>query len=392
MQRISELPPLALYIHFPWCVRKCPYCDFNSHELKSALPEHAYVDALLLDLEQELPAVWGRSVSSIFMGGGTPSLFSPESMDRLISGLRARLRLTPEIEITLEANPGTVERDRFDEYRAAGINRLSIGVQSFQDEFLGKLGRIHNARDAIRAAETAHKVGLENFNLDLMYALPGQSVQQAMADVATAIDLCPSHISWYQLTIEPNTLFHHQPPSLPDDEHTHAIEQACRGRLATAGYIRYEISAFAKADSRCLHNLNYWQFGDYLGIGAGAHGKLTDVSQETIARSWKLKNPRDYLANAASASRIGGSNLLSQADRVFEFMLNALRLTDGVSTALFCSRTGLALDQIAEPLARARELELLTPRSDMIRPSQRGLDYLNDLVAMFIQPEVTDAD
>ncbi|MEJ2438907.1 MAG: radical SAM family heme chaperone HemW [Gammaproteobacteria bacterium] len=392
MQRISELPPLALYIHFPWCVRKCPYCDFNSHELKSALPEHAYVDALLLDLEQELPAVWGRSVSSIFMGGGTPSLFSPESMDRLISGLRARLRLTPEIEITLEANPGTVERDRFDEYRAAGINRLSIGVQSFQDEFLNKLGRIHNARDAIRAAETAHKVGLENFNLDLMYALPGQSVQQAMADVATAIDLCPSHISWYQLTIEPNTLFHHQPPSLPDDEHTHAIEQVCRGRLATAGYIRYEISAFAKADSRCLHNLNYWQFGDYLGIGAGAHGKLTDVSQETIARSWKLKNPRDYLANAASASRIGGSNLLSQADRVFEFMLNALRLTDGVSTALFCSRTGLALDQIAEPLARARELELLTPRSDMIRPSQRGLDYLNDLVAMFIQPEVTDAD
>ena len=390
MQHFTELPPLALYIHFPWCVRKCPYCDFNSHELKDALPEAAYIDALLQDLDQELPAIWGRPVVSIFMGGGTPSLFSPESMDRLISALRARLNLKTNIEITMEANPGTVERDKFAEFRAAGINRLSIGVQSFNDDQLVKLGRIHNARDAIRAAEAAHKVGLDNFNLDLMYALPAQTPQQAEQDVATAIDLCPSHISYYQLTIEPNTFFHHQPPLLPDDEVTHNIETRCRARLAEAGFIQYEISAYAKTGQRCQHNLNYWQFGDYLGIGAGAHGKLTDAHQQQISRRWKLKHPREYLAHADSPQRIDGSNILTANDASFEFMLNALRLIDGFDVALFEQRTGMALDVIEDTLNQAQEQGLLEQRTDMIRPSPRGLNYLNDLMAMFLH-ESADA-
>jgi putative oxygen-independent coproporphyrinogen III oxidase len=390
MQHFHELPPLALYIHFPWCVRKCPYCDFNSHELKDALPEAAYIDALLQDLEQELPALWGRPIVSIFMGGGTPSLFSPEAMDSLISGLRARLNLAANIEITLEANPGTVERDKFAEFRAAGINRLSIGVQSFQDDQLSKLGRIHNARDAIRAAETAHKVGLENFNLDLMYALPAQTPQQAQQDIATAIDLYPSHISYYQLTIEPNTLFYHQPPTLPDDELTHTIETVCRARLAEAGYARYEISAYAKADKRCLHNLNYWQFGDYLGIGAGAHGKLTDAHRQQITRSWKLKHPREYLAHAASVNRLGGSEVLKPEDVSFEFMLNALRLTEGFDSELFVQRTGLPLSSIETTLLRAQELGLLEQRTNSIRPTPQGLNYLNDLMGMFLH-EAADA-
>jgi len=384
MQHFTQLPPLALYIHFPWCVHKCPYCDFNSHELKDALPEHAYIHALLQDLEQELPAIWGRSIISIFMGGGTPSLFSPEAMDSLISGLRARLNFAPDIEITMEANPGTVERDKFAEFRAAGINRLSIGVQSFQDEHLNKLGRIHNAREAIRAAEMAHKVGLDNFNLDLMYGLPGQTLQQAQADVATAIDLEPAHISYYQLTIEPNTFFYHQPPTLPDDDFTHSIETSCREQLAQAGYARYEISAYARADKRCVHNLNYWEFGDYLGIGAGAHGKLSDAHQQHITRNWKLKHPRDYLAHAATPARIAGNTILKSEDVSFEFMLNALRLTEGVSCELFEQRTGLPLELIGDTLEQASDLGLLEQRTNMIRPTSRGLDYLNDLTGMFL--------
>jgi putative oxygen-independent coproporphyrinogen III oxidase len=384
MPHFSQLPPLALYIHFPWCIRKCPYCDFNSHELKDALPETAYIDALVQDLEQELPAMWGRSIVSIFMGGGTPSLFSPETMDRLISALRARLNFSADIEITLEANPGSVEHDKFAEFRGAGINRLSIGVQSFNDDQLSKLGRIHNARDAIRAAETAHKVGLDNFNLDLMYALPGQTLQQAQTDVATTVDLEPSHISYYQLTIEPNTFFHHQAPPLPDDDLTHHIETVCRTQLAQAGYSRYEISAYAKADKRCQHNLNYWQFGDYLGIGAGAHGKLTDAHRQQITRSWKLKHPHDYLRKAATPQRIGGSTVLKDADVSFEFMLNALRLSNGVSTDLFVQRTGLPLSEIADTLVQAQESDLLEQRTNMIQPTPRGLDYLNDLTSLFL--------
>lgn len=391
MQHFNELPPLALYIHFPWCVRKCPYCDFNSHELKDALPENQYIDALLQDLDQELPAIWGRPIVSIFMGGGTPSLFSPESMDQLISGLRARLNLQPNIEITLEANPGTVERDKFAEFRAAGINRLSIGVQSFSDTQLTKLGRIHNARDAIRAAETAHKIGLENFNLDLMYALPMQTPQQAENDIATAIDLCPAHISHYQLTIEPNTFFYHQPPLLPDDELTHAIEMACRARLETAGYGRYEISAFAKPERRCTHNLNYWLFGDYLGIGAGAHGKLTSAHQQQISRSWKLKHPRDYLSHAATSQRIGDTEVLKAEDASFEFMLNALRLVQGFDSGLFQQRCGLPISTIEATLNLAQEQGLLEWTTTTIRPTARGLSYLNDLMALFLT-EHADAE
>jgi len=390
MLHFTQLPPLALYLHFPWCVRKCPYCDFNSHELKQSLPEDAYVAALFHDLELELPAIWGRSVVSIFMGGGTPSLFSPEAIDRLLSGLRARLNFAPNIEITMEANPGTVERDKFAEYRAAGINRLSIGVQSFQDDHLTQLGRIHQARDAIRAAETAHKVGLENFNLDLMYALPGQTLQQAQADIAIAIDLEPAHISYYQLTIEPNTFFYHQPPTLPDEDLAHQIETTCRERLDQSGYTRYEISAYARPGKQSAHNLNYWQFGDYLGIGAGAHGKLSDAHRQQITRSWKIKNPRDYLAQAASAARIGGSNVLRQEDVSFEFMLNAMRLTDGVSIELFEQRTGLPITVIQEILLQATERGLLRERTNMIQPTAQGLDYLNDLTGMFLQ-ETVDA-
>jgi len=391
MSALSELPPLALYIHFPWCARKCPYCDFNSHELKSALPETEYLHALLADLEQELPAVWGRTVVSVFLGGGTPSLFSPEAMDKLISALRARLNLKADTEITLEANPGTLEREKFADYRDAGINRLSIGVQSFSDNQLQKLGRIHNARDAIRAAEAAHDAGLDNFNLDLMYALPGQSRQQAASDIATAIDLCPAHISYYQLTIEPNTLFYHQPPSLPDDDSVHLIETDCRERLAGAGFARYEISAYARPGRQSRHNLNYWQFGDYLGIGAGAHGKLTDVRLQQVSRSWKRKHPREYMASAGSPDRIDGSRVLGTQDLGFEFMLNAMRLCEGVERELFSRRTGLALETLAEALHRAQELELIEVDEQRIRPSERGLNYLNDLTGLFLH-ESADAD
>jgi len=391
MPGISELPPLALYVHFPWCVHKCPYCDFNSHQLNTELPEQEYLNALLADLEQELATVWGRPITSIFFGGGTPSLFSPETMDKLISALRARLNFKADIEITLEANPGTLERDKFAEYRAAGINRLSIGVQSFSDDQLQKLGRIHNARDAIRAAEAAHKAGLENFNLDLMYALPDQSLQQAAADVATAIDLCPAHISYYQLTIEPNTLFYHQPPTLPGDELVHQIELHCRDMLATAGYTRYEISAYAKAGRRSSHNLNYWQFGDYLGIGAGSHGKLTDVHLQQVSRSWKRRHPREYLAQANSAARIDGSRVLTAQDLGFEFMLNALRLCEGVELDLFSRRTGLALETLGDALQKAQQLELIDIDQQRIRASARGLEYLNDLTALFLS-ETVDAE
>ena len=287
--------PLALYIHIPWCARKCPYCDFNSHEARGPVPERAYVDALLADLEQDLPRVWGRRLESVFIGGGTPSLFSAEALERLLSGLRARLPLRPDTEITLEANPGTVERGRFAEFREAGINRLSIGVQSFDDEQLRRLGRIHDRRDAFAAAEAAHAAGLDNFNLDLMFGLPGQTVAQGLADIANAIALQPAHVSYYQLTIEPNTLFHQSPPTLPDDEMIDAIQQRAQVELARQGYERYEVSAFARENRRCRHNLNYWEFGDYLGIGAGAHGKLTDPASGQIHRLWKLKHPRDYL-------------------------------------------------------------------------------------------------
>lgn len=384
MFQFTQLPPLGLYIHFPWCVRKCPYCDFNSHALRGDLAESAYIDGLIADLEQELPRIWGRPVSSIFMGGGTPSLFSAASIDRLLSALRARLMLTPNIEITLEANPGTVEQQRFAEFRAAGINRLSIGVQSFQDTQLHLLGRIHDGKEAIKAVETAHAVGFDNFNLDLMFALPGQNRQAAQEDLRTAISLAPTHLSYYQLTLEPNTLFYAQPPTVPDEDLAWAMQCEGQTQLAGAGYTQYEISAYAQATRECRHNRNYWQFGDYLGIGAGAHDKISDMAQQAISRSWKVKHPDNYLRTAATTQRIAGTRQLEPEDTVLEFMLNALRLTNGFSSTLFQQHTGLPLSYISTTLQQAMERGWLNWQGDNIIPSEQGLRFHNDLVAMFL--------
>ena len=384
MYQFTRLPPLTLYIHFPWCVRKCPYCDFNSHEVRGELAEPAYIDALLADLEQELPRIWGRSVSSIFMGGGTPSLFSASSIDRLLSSLRARLTFAPNIEITLEANPGTVEQQRFAEFHAAGINRLSIGIQSFQDTQLEHLGRIHNGKQAICAVEAAHKAGFDNFNLDLMFALPGQSKQSAKNDLQTAIDLSPSHISYYQLTIEPNTLFHTHTPVLPSDDLAWAMQCEGQAHLDGAGYTQYEISAYAKVERQCRHNLNYWQFGDYLGIGAGAHDKITDMAQQTITRCWKVKHPDAYLSNAATEQRIAGSRTLSQDDTTLEFMLNTLRLTHGFNNELFQQHTGLPLSSIEAAMQEAESKGWLVRNRGCIQPTEEGQRFHNDLVTLFL--------
>ena len=384
MFQFSQLPPLSLYIHFPWCVRKCPYCDFNSHEVRDELAESAYIDALIVDLEQELPRIWGRSISSIFMGGGTPSLFSASSIDHLLSALRARLTLAPNVEITLEANPGTVERERFAEFRAAGINRLSLGIQSFQDPQLQLLGRIHDSKDAIKAVETAHAVGYDNFNLDLMFVLPAQTRQAAQADLQTAISLAPSHLSYYQLTIEPNTLFHSQPPELPDDDLAWTMQCEGQARLAGAGYTHYEVSAYAQPGRECSHNRNYWQFGDYLGIGAGAHNKITDMAQQSITRSWKVKHPDLYLKTAATEQRIASINHLKQEDIILEFMLNALRLTQGFTTELFQQHTGLPLSCVTTTLQQAAEKGWLCWQKDRIYPSEEGQRFHNDLVALFL--------
>ena len=384
MLQFTQLPPLALYIHFPWCARKCPYCDFNSHEVRGELAEIAYINALIADLEQELPRIWGRSVSSIFMGGGTPSLFSVSSIDRLLSSLRARLTFAPNIEITLEANPGTVEHNRFAEFHASGINRLSIGVQSFQNSQLEHLGRIHNGKDAIRAVEAAHKAGFENFNLDLMFALPAQNQQAAKDDLQTAIGLSPSHISYYQLTIEPNTLFHKRPPVLPSDDLAWAMQCEGQAQLAGAGYTQYEISAYAQVGRQCRHNLNYWQFGDYLGIGAGAHDKITDMAQQTITRCWKVKHPDAYLENAATQQRIAGTYTLSQDDATLEFMLNALRMTSGFNSDLFQLHTGLPLSGIEAAMQKAVSKGWLVHNSEHIQPTEEGQRFHNDLVTLFL--------
>lgn len=381
MFQFSAPPPLSLYVHIPWCVRKCPYCDFNSHEISVDIPATAYVDALLADLEQDLPAVWGRPVSSVFIGGGTPSLLPPEALDRLLSGLRARLKLLPDAEITLEANPGTVEAGRFAEFRAAGINRLSIGVQSFNDDLLERLGRIHGRREALRAAEAAHHADLANFNLDLMFGLPGQSLAQGIDDIATAIALEPAHLSYYQLTLEPNTAFHHRPPTLPAEEDIDAIQRHGQARLAAAGYAQYEVSAYARAGRQCRHNLNYWRFGDYLGIGAGAHAKLTQAAEGRIERLWKKRNPREYLA---AMDKVAGRSVLSRSDAAFEFMLNALRLVDGFDTELFSQRTGLALTVVTPALQEAERRGLITWDTQRMCPTPQGRDFLNDLIELFL--------
>ncbi len=383
MLRLTAPIPLALYVHIPWCVRKCPYCDFNSHEARGPVPEQAYVDALLADLEQDLSRVWGRRITSVFIGGGTPSLLSAETLDRLLAGLRARLPLRLDLEITLEANPGAVERGRFAEFRAVGVNRLSIGVQSFEDEHLRRLGRIHNRREAFAAADEAHAAGLDNFNLDLMFGLSGQTVDQALADIATAMALQPAHLSYYQLTIEPNTAFQRSPPTLPDDDAVALVQEQAQAELTRRGYQQYEVSAYARPGRRCRHNLNYWEFGDYLGIGAGAHGKLSDPASGRIHRLWKLKHPRDYLA-AAGTAVIGGDAPIREADLPVEFLMNALRLVEGVPATLFAERTGLPLAALEPALSRAREAGLLEEDPVRLRASERGLRFLNDLLQEFM--------
>ena len=384
MYHFTILPPLALYIHFPWCVQKCPYCDFNSHAVKNGIPEMEYINALISDLEQELPLIWGRSITSIFMGGGTPSLFSAESIDKLFSELRSRLTFAPDIEITLEANPGTVEQGRFKEYRAIGINRLSIGVQSFADDKLIKLGRIHNSKEAIIAAETAHASGFDNFNLDLMFGLPEQTVKQALQDIQQAASLSPTHISWYQLTIEPNTLFHHQPPPVPNDDFLWQIFEVGQSKLDEAGYTQYEVSAYAKKNMQCSHNLNYWQFGDYIGIGAGAHGKISNAANQTILRRHKIKQPDAYLSQTPTQSPLAGEQSLQVDDVILEFMMNALRLNQGFHLSLFQENTGLELDVISERLQLAQNKGWLELKDDYLTPTRQGRYFLNDLLGLFM--------
>ena len=374
-------PPLSLYIHLPWCVKKCPYCDFNSHAAQ-ALPEAAYIDALLLDLERALPDIWGRKIHTVFFGGGTPSLFSPDGIDRILTGVRTLTPLVPQAEITLEANPGTVEADRFAGFRAAGVTRVSLGIQSFNPRHLKALGRIHDDAEARRAAEHA-ATHFDTFNLDLMVALPEQTLAEALADVETALAFAPPHLSAYHLTLEPNTPFGHTPPpNLPDDDLAADMLQAVEARLSEAGLAHYETSAYAKPGHASRHNLNYWQFGDYLGIGAGAHSKLS--FHDRILRQMRTKHPQQYMDAVKLGTHIADTRTLTRDDLPFEFMMNALRLTDGVPAALFEERTGLPLRVCAPALERAHAQGLLERDATRLRPTVQGQRFLNDLLALFL--------
>ena len=380
--QLAALPPLSLYVHLPWCLKKCPYCDFNSHEMDPAkLPEQAYLDALLADLDAALPLIWGRPVHSIFVGGGTPSLFSPASIDRLLGDVRARLRLTPDCEITLEANPGTFEKDRFRAFRSAGVTRLSIGVQSFNDASLKALGRVHDAAQAVAAVEEAAQ-SFDTFNLDLMYALPGQTLEALAQDVQTALKFAPPHISIYHLTIEPNTLFAKNPPEVPPEDTAYEMLDLITDMTGAAGLQRYEVSAFARDGHRCFHNLNYWQFGDYLGIGAGAHSKLSFAHR--IQRQVRFKDPKRYMAQALAGQSVAQDVEVSRSDLPFEFMLNALRLKDGFGLTQFTERTGLPLSSIQAALEMAERKGLLERDFSRVRATVRGFDFLNDLQALFL--------
>lgn len=380
--RLAALPPLSLYIHFPWCVRKCPYCDFNSHELRpGGLDEAGYIDALLRDLEYSLPLIWGRPIHTIFMGGGTPSLFSAAAMDTLLSGIRARVKLLPNAEITLEANPGTVEAVRFRDYRAAGINRLSLGIQSFDAAKLKALGRIHDGDEARRAATLAAET-FDTFNLDLMFALPEQSLAQALDDIEIALSFAPTHLSAYHLTLEPNTLFHRYPPDLPDEDSAAEMFEQIEIRLQAAGFSHYETSAYARPQHQARHNLNYWQFGDYLGIGAGAHGKLS--FPDRILRQARYKQPAAYLQAIAAGNAVQTEEVITAQALPFEFMLNALRLNDGVAAESFEQRTGLPIANIGAILAAAVTKGLLDPDPSRLAPTRLGQRYLNQLLQMFL--------
>ena len=377
--------PLALYVHIPWCVQKCPYCDFNSHEARGEIPEADYISALIADLESSLPLIWGRTVSSIFFGGGTPSLLSGAGLDRLLTAIRTLLPLLPDAEVTLEANPGTVESAKFAAFRAAGINRLSLGIQSFNPAHLKALGRIHDGEDARRAIEiaTAH---FDNFNLDLMYGLPGQTLEEALSDVETALAFAPTHLSCYQLTLEPNTAFAAAPPVLPDPDRCADMQDAIEDRLAAAGFAHYETSAFAQPGRQCRHNLNYWTFGDYLGIGAGAHGKLTlhDGKRWEVRRQMRWKQPKQYLAQVAQAKPIQEEFSVEMADLPFEFMMNALRLNQGFEPELFEMRTSLPLFAIENELRHAEQQGLIERQPQRIAPTRQGQRFLNRLLETFI--------
>jgi len=382
-------PPLSLYIHIPWCVKKCPYCDFNSHGLRAAMPEREYIAALLADLDADLAdfgeAVHGREIISVFFGGGTPSLFAPDSIAAILDGVSARLPFARDCEITLETNPGTVEHGRFDGYLKAGVNRISFGVQSFDDEKLRALGRIHSSNEAESAVKLAQDAGYANINLDLMYALPNQDLGGALADIERAIAIAPKHLSHYQLTLEPGTPFAKRPPPLPGHDAAWDMQEACQARLADAGYAQYEVSAYAQPERRCRHNLNYWAFGDYLGIGAGAHGKISGPSG--IRRRWKTRSPVAYLQNARTPQRIGGDETVTAEQLPFEFMLNALRLNDGVAMDLFPAHTGLSAEVIAASLHEARAKGWLTDDAEHLQATPLGRRFLNDLIEVFLPVE-----
>ena len=380
--RLAALPPLTLYVHIPWCLKKCPYCDFNSHEARGAVPEAEYAGAVIADLEASVPKVWGRRVHAVFFGGGTPSLFAPATIDRLLTAARTLLPVEAEAEVTLEANPGTFEQARFRDFRGAGVNRLSVGIQSFDATMLKAIGRVHDAVEAWRAAEIAMAT-FPNVNLDLMYALPGQAREEALADVRAAIGFGPAHVSAYHLTLEPNTLFHRYPPQLPDDDAAAAMQEAIEAELGAAGYENYETSAFAKPGMRSRHNLNYWLFGDYLGVGAGAHSKLS--FPDRVVREARFRQPRGYQDGALAGNAIQESHEVDPADLPFEFAMNALRLAEGFPVPLFAERTGLPLSALEAPLARAQALGLVERDAFRISPTLRGRRFLNDLLGLFLR-------
>ena len=381
--QLPALPPLSLYVHLPWCLKKCPYCDFNSHEQSvQGLQEQRYIDAVVADLEAALPLIWGRTVHSIFIGGGTPSLFSPQAIDRLLADIRARLRLEANCEITMEANPGTFEKDRFKAFRSAGVTRLSIGVQSFHDDHLKALGRVHDRAQALAAVEEAAQ-SFATFNLDLMYALPGQTMEQLDADVKLALQFAPPHISIYHLTIEPNTYFAKFPPQIPEDDTAYAMLDHITELTGVAGLERYEVSAYAKPSHRCFHNLNYWQFGDYLGIGAGAHSKLSFAHR--VVRQVRFRDPTRYMQQALAGNALAQDEEVARADLPFEYMLNALRLRNGFGLRDFSERTGLPITAIQAGLQEAERKGLIERDFARVRPTVRGFDFLSDLQALFLQ-------
>ena len=378
---LAALPPLSLYVHLPWCLKKCPYCDFNSHEVAGEMPEQRYVDALVADLESSLPLIWGRTVHGVFIGGGTPSLFSPQAIDRLIGDIRARVRLAPDCEITLEANPGTFEKNRFRAFRTAGVTRLSIGVQSFDDYHLKTLGRVHDRAQAIAAVEEAAQA-FDTFNLDIMYALPNQTIESLEQDMRQALALSPPHISIYHLTIEPNTYFAKFPPAVPEEDLAYAMLDKITEMTEASGLRRYEVSAFARAGHQCFHNLNYWQFGDYLGIGAGAHGKLSFAHR--VVRQVRFRDPKLFMEKALSGNAIAQDTEVSRSDLPFEFMLNALRLRDGFKLTDFIEKTGLPFTAIEQGLLEAERKGLIERDFVRVKPTERGFDFLNDLQSLFL--------